>query len=143
MKITSATFGRTEPETKICLRPGNFNATQSESVNCGTDVAMKVEAICADQRTCFFNVNDVTFTNPCPADVYKYLWVNFECSKYECVFLHSFRPACFMFICDLNRGAKMGRKPFRNFKKFCTPGFTLSTFCIAPFHFFIFFLVTC
>ena len=83
MKISSATFGRIEPETKLCLRPGNSNSRQLKYVQCEKDVAMKVTAICADQRSCFFHVDNETFPDPCPAGVYKYIWVNFECSKYE------------------------------------------------------------
>lgn len=86
LEIKSAMFGRTTSESRLCLRPGNLNPDRSESVKCESDVTMKVAELCADQFPCVFNVNNLTFPDPCP-DVYKYMWVLFECRKLN-FFIH-------------------------------------------------------
>ena len=81
MQITSATFGRAMDERLLC------NRTAAKNPNCKVDVAPKVAEICADRSKCVFNVNNVTFHDPCPPEVYTYMWVTFDCSKYEFIIL--------------------------------------------------------
>ena len=84
MKITSATFGRTMSEARICPIPKNSSYKKWNSEQCSEDMTTKVAEICADQVPCVLNVNTVTFHDPCP-HLYKYMWFLYECSKYQSI----------------------------------------------------------
>jgi hypothetical protein len=77
LKILSANYGRTAPDSQVCP----YGKNHKDETDCrSADSLDKVQAICNDQNSCSISASNGEFGDPCRG-TYKYLEVTYNCGN--------------------------------------------------------------